>query len=104
MQGERRSSMSIRRRGSKVVVTLHGDLDSGATPMMGQFLVDLIDGQGDLDIVIDLRDVVSADKEILEVLAASGRGKRRRGRLYLAAPNQRVQAALRGVGRRTVPA
>jgi anti-anti-sigma factor len=56
-----RSAISISRALSRVIVTLRGALDARAALRLRPLLWDLIDGQGNLDVVIDLRDVVVID-------------------------------------------
>ena len=92
MEQQHRSSMSIERAGNKVIVSVRGVLDAQATPLFGHFLEDLIDGQGNLDVVIDLRDVASVDPDTVDVLVhAAGRMKSRGGSLVLTAPKQVVR-------------
>lgn len=61
MEQQQRPSTSIDRIGSKVIVSIRGSLDSEATPLFAHFIEDLIDGKGNLNVVIDLRDVPSVD-------------------------------------------
>lgn len=69
MEQQQRPSMSIERIGSKVIVSIRGSLDSEATPLFAHFIEDLIDGQGSLNVVIDLRDVPSVDPQTVDALA-----------------------------------
>ena len=95
MEQEQGSSMSIERVGSKVVLSIRGALDSEATPRFGHFLEDLIDGQGNLDVVIDLRGMASVDGETVDILvSATHRMRSRGGRLVLAGYNQPVRDTL----------
>lgn len=54
-----------------VLVTMHGDLDPAASRHLGDILRDLIDDQGNLDIVVDLLDVGKISDAGDEVLAAA---------------------------------
>lgn len=74
--------ISISRALSRVVVTLHGTLDAHAAPRLRPLLLDLIDGQGNLDVVIDLRDVAVIDHAGIGVLlGASERMHHHGGRI-----------------------
>lgn len=67
---------------SRVVVTLRGALDASVAPRLRPLLWDLIDGQGNLDVVIDLRDVVVIDPEGIGLLmGASERMEQHGGRI-----------------------
>lgn len=44
-----------------VVVTVHGDLDVTGARHLGSVLADIIDGQDDLSVVVDLHDASAAD-------------------------------------------
>lgn len=78
-----------------VVVSVHGDLDLPASKLLGGVLGDLIDGQGNLAIMIDLRRLRRVDPAGLEVLAhaASALGAHR-GSLTLHEPCAAVRDAL----------
>jgi anti-anti-sigma factor len=56
-----RPAISVSRALSRIIVTLRGALDVSAAPGLRPLLWDLIDGQGNLDVVIDLRDIVVID-------------------------------------------
>ena len=74
--------ISISRSSSTVIVTLHGALDAHAAPRLRPLLLDLIDGQGNLDLVIDLRDVAVIDPAGIGVLiGASERMHHHGGRI-----------------------
>lgn len=96
MEQQQRPSMSIERIGSKVIVSIRGSLDSEATPLFAHFIEDLIDGQGNLDVVIDLRDVPSVDPQTVDALAhAAHHMKSRGGSLVLSAPDWLASTAAR---------
>lgn len=64
----------VGRYGGAVVVTLHGDIDQAASTRLAGVLGDIIDGQGNLAVVVDLHDVgwiVRAGVDVLAAAAAS---------------------------------
>jgi anti-anti-sigma factor len=81
------------------VLTLHGRLDDGAAPRLRGVLVDLIDGQGNLDVVVDTMFASSLDGGSIEVLVdASHRMSRRGGTLVISCTRQEIRARLAGSG------
>ena len=91
----RADSIVIGRFQGTVVVTLHGALDASLSAGLGSVLQDLIDGQGNLAIVVDLRDVDRADCSGVHVLgAAADRIEARGGQLRLSGPVSGVFDAL----------
>lgn len=82
-----------------VVVTLHGEVTAASCEVLGDVLADLIDGQGNLFVVVELGDVVIAEGERLEVLVAARNSLRQRGgRFVLAAPPGRTRDVLQAAG------
>jgi len=80
-------SVVIGRFRGTVVVTLHGDLDRGLATGLASTLHDLIEGQGNLAIVVDLRDVPLIDCSGVDVLvAAADRIETRGGEMRLGGP------------------
>jgi anti-anti-sigma factor len=78
-----------------VVVTVHGDLDPPAAEQLGTVLADLIDGQGNMAVVVDLHDARAADARCLSVFTgAAERATRRRGSLTLSEPPEILYEAL----------
>jgi anti-anti-sigma factor len=77
-----------------VVVSLRGTLDALAATRLARALRDLIDGQGNLAVAIDLRGVVQVAPSGLQVLSAAAAGlERRNGTLWLSeAPAPVVRA------------
>ena len=62
-------------------------------------LADLIDGQGNLSLVVDLRDATAADAERVSVFAeAAERLRRRGGAMTLSRPPVRLHEGLRQRG------
>lgn len=71
--------LSVGRALGTVVVTLHGAFDRSASPYLATVLDDLIDGQGNLAVVLDLRDVGRIDCSGVEAVAVAVRRIARRG-------------------------
>lgn len=51
--------MAVGRHMRTVIVTLHGNLDLSASVLLAGVPRDLIDGQGNMAVVVDLADVAS---------------------------------------------
>lgn len=82
-----------------VVVTLKGELDGSGSSYLAAILDDLIDGQGNLDVGIDLRSVGSIDHASVEALAVAGHQLARHGgQLSLARPIPAVREVLAATG------
>lgn len=87
-----------------VVVTLHGHLDVAASVRMAGVLHDLIEGQGNLAVVVDLRDLHGIAGSGVDVLAAAaGTIAKRGGELRLGGPTGIVFDALRLAGLVSIP-
>ena len=83
--------VTVGRALGRVVVTLHGELDTVAAPVLQSSLTDLIEEQGNLDVIIDLAKLEFIDSQGLSVLVAGDRmAKERGGCLTLSAPPSRV--------------
>lgn len=94
-----RSGIVVSRFQGTVVVSIHGDLDGPRADDLGYLLTDLIDGQGNRSLIVDLRDATALDPARLSVFTAAEAQARRRGailRLKYAPPA--LDAALRGHG------
>ena len=92
-------SLVFRRALGKVVVHVHGLLDSNAAPTLKDGLVDIIDGQGNRQVVLDLRKVTGVDSAGLSVLAdALRRMDDHGGELLLSGPTSSVEERLRAAG------
>lgn len=77
-------SLAIGRALGTVVVTLHGTVDDAGAAVLCSVLRDLIDEQGNLDVVVDLRRVMITDPAGHAVLRqASDWAERHGGRLTL---------------------
>ena len=80
----------------KVVVSLYGDVDAQT---LGQTLTDLVNDQGNLALVIDLRHTNSVDSRGVAVLVqASHRLDRHAGELVLSGPSPELCLALQSAG------
>jgi anti-sigma B factor antagonist len=85
-------SVGIGRALGRVILTLHGDLDTAAAPVLRSALDQVIEQQGNLDVIIDLADLDFIDSRGLGVLVAADRtAKERGGTVTLSAPRPRVQ-------------
>lgn len=87
---------------STVIVTFHGRIDLINAVALADVLDDLIDGQGNLAMVVDLRDVHWIDGAGVRVLAsAAARIESRGGELRLGGPTGAMAQALSlaGLGR-----
>lgn len=93
--GTGRSSIVVGRCQGTVVVTVHGELDLPKAAHLGATLADLIDGQGNLSVVVDLHDATGSDPDCLSVLVeAAERARRRGGRIELNEPPGSLRSAL----------
>lgn len=82
-----------------VVVTVHGELDGPTAAHLGLVLADLIDGQGNLSLAVDLHDVTVTDVDRLTVLAeAAERARRRGGAITLGEPPAVLHQTLKDRG------
>lgn len=82
-----------------VVVTVHGELDRARAAQLGHVLADLIDGQGNLSLLVDLHDATAADGQTVAVFAdAAERARRHGGVITLSQAPAMLQQALRRAG------
>ena len=88
--------LSISRALGNVVVTLHGHVDAD---VLDHALTDLAEDQGNLRLIIDLRDASSIDQpSVLVLTRASERVRERGGDLRLSGPREPVSEALERAG------
>ena len=93
------SGVVIGRYLGTVVVTVHGGLGVTSVAHLGLVLADLIDGQGNLSVIVDLYDATVTDDECATVFAdAAVRARRHGGVITLSAPPALVDEALRRRG------
>jgi anti-anti-sigma factor len=82
-----------------VVVTLRGAFDDLAAKRLGATLQDLIDGQGNLAIALDLGRVSQLGPSGVQVLCAAASGlERKGGRLWLGDPPEGILRVLNAGG------
>lgn len=92
-------SLVFSRALGKVVVQIKGMLDSHTAPRLEARLVDVIDNQGNRQVVLDLRKMTGVDAAGLFVLAdALKRMADYGGELLLSGPTRDVEDQLRAVG------
>lgn len=88
-------NVSIGRALGRVILTPHGELDAAAAPILEAVVVDLIEEQGNLDVIINLAQLEFMDSRGLSVLLSADRmAKERGGTVTLSAPRPRVQRLL----------
>ena len=76
------------------MVTVHGELDSEMSTHLGGILADLIDGQGNMSVLVDLHGASATDPDCLWMLTeAAERAHRRGGTMRLDGATE-VNAAL----------
>ncbi len=93
------TSLVVGREQGTVVVTLHGELDGSGSAYVAAILDDLIDGQGNLAVSVDLHRVRSIDRATVEALAvAAHQVGRHGGELSLARPIPAVREVLVATG------
>lgn len=81
----RASSFSITRAGGTVVVTIHAEIGSDDWSRIEAVLGDLIDAQGNLDVVLDLGEVDSLEESAAPLIVnAAHQAHRHGGHLRLA--------------------
>ena len=75
-------SISVRRAQGRVVVSVHGHVDGPRAAILEQVLSDLIEGQGNLDVLVDLRDAALAHPVALDALRGAAEQARRRNAAF----------------------
>ena len=92
-------SLAFSRALGKVVVHVHGPLDADTAPALDDGLSDIIDGQGNRQVVLDLRAMTGIDPDGLSVLVdALGRMDDYGGELVVSGPTPDVAEQLRAAG------
>ena len=92
-------SLVFTRALGKVVVHVRGALDGVSAPALNARLVDIIDNQGNRQVVLDLRRMTSVDASGLFVLAdALKRMADAGGELLLSGPTSAVEEQIRAIG------
>ena len=89
------ASIVVSRNRGTVVVTVHGELDLPRAGDLGAMLADLIDGQGNLSVVVDLHDATASEADCLWVFTeAAERARRHGGMIRLTEPPPPLHSAL----------
>ena len=97
--GSRHVEIAVGRALGTVVVTVHGFLDEGRLARLEGILIDLIEGQGNLTVAVDLRDADARDADGVAIFAVSAELTRRRGgSLVVNMPPEPLAAGLRQAG------
>jgi anti-anti-sigma factor len=79
----------------RIVVTPSGAVDAVAATRLRSLLADLIEGQGNLEVVVDAMYVASIDETAVKVLReATRRMGERGGTLVISSPRPEVRAML----------
>jgi anti-anti-sigma factor len=79
------TGFGISRAGGTVIVAIHGLLDLDAWARIDAVLRDLIDAQGNLDVVVDLSDMLDLGSDAVPVIVGAARQAHSHGgRLRLA--------------------
>ncbi len=92
-------SLAFSRALGKVIVHVFGELDCETAGELDARLVDAIDGQGNLQIVVDLRATTLIDSAGISVLVdALGRVREKGGELVLSGPTCTVARAFGRAG------
>lgn len=83
----------------KVIVSIHGPVDAGTAPELRHRLADLIDGQGNRHVVLDLGATTLVDPAGLSVFVdAHKRMQKIAGELVFSGPPANVVGAFRSAG------
>ena len=92
-------SIVFSRAFAKVVVRVHGVLDADSAPELKDRLADLIDGQGNRQVIMDLRRVSDVDfAGVMVLFDAVMRMEEYGGELLLSGPTSGVAERLRAAG------
>jgi hypothetical protein len=81
-----------------VMVTVHGELDPPKVAHLNLLLNDLIDGQGNVSVIVDLQDATAAagDPDSVEMFAAQATHGHRRDVVFVVAESSAGTLARRG--------
>ena len=92
-------SLVFSRALGKVVVHVCGAVDADTAPALEARLIDIVDGQGNRQVVLDLRQMTAVDVAGLLVIAdALKRMEDYGGEMLLSGPTPSVEEQLRAVG------
>lgn len=90
--------MAVGRALGTVVVTVHGELDLDGGELLGKLLADLIDGQGNRTVAVDLADATVAAGVLVVFVAAAQRARSLGARFLLTGTSAEVHDALQTFG------
>jgi anti-sigma B factor antagonist len=94
-------SLAFSRALGKVVVHVHGVLDARTAPVLRQRLADLVQAQGNLSVVLDLRDMPFIDHRGVAVLAETHAWlEAKGGEFVLSGPSPEARRQLEPTGLR----
>ena len=74
-----RAGFSVSRSGGTVVVTIRGEVGADDWSLVDAVLWDLIDAQGNLDVVLDLCEVVHLERTAVPLIVDAARQAHRHG-------------------------
>ena len=72
-------TITVARSAGTVVVTVRGEFDAEKSQHLGGILADLIDGQGNMSILVDLHEASATDPDCLWMLTGAAERAHRRG-------------------------
>ena len=90
--------MAIGRALGTVVVTVHGELDLDGGELLGNLLADLIDGQGNRTVAVDLAGATVAAGVFVVFVAAAQQARSQGARFLLTGTSADVHDALHTFG------
>lgn len=93
-------SIAVARSAGTVVVTVRGELDAETSQHLAGILADLIDGQGNMSVLVDLHAASARDPDCLWMLTEAAERAHRRGatmRLQVAPAGVTFALQLRGL-------
>jgi len=91
-------SLVVGRHIGMVVVTVTGDLDHAGCQVLEAVLTDLIEGQGNLTVAVDLGKATIEPEALWVFIVAAGQARRRGATLVLQGAPANTQAALQAQG------
>lgn len=92
-------TLAFSRSLGRVIVHVHGSLDGDTAHELRERLIDMIDGQGNLQVVVDVRATTFIDSAGFRVLVdALNRIRRRGGELVVSGPTRTVTRAFEVAG------
>ena len=97
--GARPFALDFSRRGRSVTVAVRGDVDGASSPVLRGLLLDIVDGQGNLSVALDLSEMTFIDSAGLALLLEMhGRAVERGGTFVLRNPRPSTTKVFEMVG------